>query len=354
MSTPILRVVGLRIGEQEIDFKLSSGEAVALLGDRDAQRAALSLLALERCEAQFIGFLGQSLQQLSERQLREVLGAELALLPATDQLALHPLYKLGAQLRDVIRAHQIVSAQAARDRAIDLLELAGLERPDRLVDRYPHELTGPQRARAGLALALANGPRLVVASDPFAGLEPTAQLQLLDLLSRLRAHLGFALVFATRNPATAALIAESVIAVGEQPAPSSVPQLAGSAKAVVKYLGWPVETGPADLLTIAPRHPYTGALVSAHVLLGLRGYQPVAAARDPRRRIVLLGDAPAAGPPAAGCPLQVRCPKARPLCGAERPEPKSHPGGTTLACHFPLTDEELAERLPTVQMDNRA
>jgi oligopeptide/dipeptide ABC transporter ATP-binding protein len=342
----------MRLGEQELDFKLSAGEAVALLGGVGAQRAALSLLLLERCEAQFIGFLGQSLQELSERQLRELRGAELALLPATDQLALHPLYKLGVQLRDVIRAHRIVSAQAAHDHAIDLLELAGLEHPARWIDRYPHELTGPQRARVGLALALANRPRLLVANNPFAGLEPTAQLQLLDLLSRLRAHLGFALVFATSNPAAVALVADTVIKVGDQPALSSVPQLAGSAKAVVKYLGWPVEIGAADLLRNAPRHPYTGALVSAHVLLGLGGYGPGAADRDPRRRIVLLGDAPPSGPPAAGCPLQARCPKARPLCSEQRPELEPHPGGTSLACHFPLTDEELSARLPTVQLDN--
>jgi peptide/nickel transport system ATP-binding protein len=352
MSTPILRVVGMRVDEQDLDFKLSVGEAVALVGGAAAQRAALALLMLERCEAQFIGFLGKGLQELSEPQLRELRGGELALLPATDQLALHPLYKLGAQLRDVIRAHRIVSAQAAHDHAIDLLELAGLEQPARWIDRYPHELTGPQRARVGLALALANRPRLLVANDPFAGLEPTAQLQLLDLLSRLRAHLGFALVFATSSPAAAALVAESLIKVGDQPTRSSVPQLAGSAKAVVKYLGWPVETGPADLLTNAPRHPYTGALVSAHVLLGLRGYQPGVAERDPRRRIVLLGDAPADPPPAVGCPLAPRCPKARPLCSEQRPELKPHPAGTTLACHFPLTDQELSARLPTVQLDN--
>jgi peptide/nickel transport system ATP-binding protein len=349
MSTPVLRVVGLRVGEQEIDFKLSAGAAVALVGGADAQRAALSLLMLERCEARFLGFVGQGLQELSERRLRELRGGEMALLPATDQLALHPLYKLGAQLRDVIRAHRIVSAQAARDRAIDLLELAGLEQPDRLIDRYPQGLTGPQRARVGIALALANSPRLLVACDPFAGLEPTAQLQLLDLLSRLRAHLGFALVFATSNLAVAALVAESAIVLGDQPIVNSVPQLAGSAKAVVKYLGWPVETGPADLLTRSPRHPYTGALVSAHVLLGLRGYAPGAAERDPRRRIVLLGDAPADGPGAVGCPLQTRCPKARPRCREERPELTPHPAGTTLACHFPLTDEELLARLPIAQ-----
>jgi peptide/nickel transport system ATP-binding protein len=339
-----------------LEFELAERGALALVGGAAANRAAEAATLLDRgtVDVEQLSFAGRNLLGLSERQLRELRGAELTVLSG-DQQALHPLYTVGVQLRDVIRAHRSVSKQAAADRAIDLLELAGLERPQQAVARYPRQLSAPQRARAALAIALANGPRLLVALDPFAKLEPTAQLQLLDLLSRLRAHLGFALLYATNNPAVAALLSEAVIEIGEPPVLDSAPPLASpdisvaAGSVTIKYLGEAVETGRVEALMTRPRHPYTGALVSAYALLGVGGYRP-GAGRDPRRRILLLGDAPAQAP-ATGCPVRSRCPKAQPLCGEERPELKPHPGGGLVACHFPLTEKELSSRLPTVQLD---
>jgi oligopeptide/dipeptide ABC transporter ATP-binding protein len=340
--------VALRVGEHHLKFTLAERGALALVGGAAANQAGAALLLLDRqtVEVDQLLLAGRSLLGLSERELRKIRGAEMTLLSAADEQGMHPLYTVGHQLSDVIRAHRRVSKQAACDHAIDMLELAGLEQPQRVVTRYPHQLSAPQRARVALAVALANSPRLLVGLDPFGRLEPTAQLQLLDLLSRLRSHLGFALVFTTRNPAAAALLSESAIEIGELPVLDNAPLLVGAAR--IKYLGEVVETGQAELLMTRPRHPYTGALVSAYVLLNGAVRQ-----RDVRRRILLLGDAPAQPPP-TGCPLRTRCPKAQPLCGEERPELKEHPGGSALACHFPLTDHELSSRLPTVQLDKQA
>ncbi len=239
-----------------VSFEIAHGRTLGIVGESGSGKSvcALSTMGLTRAEGARISgrilFEGADLLTLAERDIRALRGNELAMIFQDPLSSLHPLYRVGAQIAEGIRAHREVSRRAARGQAIALLDLVGLPEPSRRVDAYPHELSGGMRQRVMIAMALANEPKLLIADEPTTALDVTVQAQILALLRRLREELGMALVLVTHDLGVVAEMADEI---------------------AVMQAGLIVERGTAEQVLAAPRHPYTQGLLRASPTLERHG-----------------------------------------------------------------------------------
>ena len=236
---------GLARAVDGVSYSVDAGNALALIGGSGSGKtigvlAFLGLIADESARISGrVGFGGRDLLQLHGDELRAIRGNEIALVSHEPLASLHPFYQVGTQVIEAILAHRQMSKAAARDRAIDLLELVGIPDAHRRVDEYPEQLSGSMRQLAMLAMALANEPRLLIADEPARALDVTSRAHVLGLLSRLRARLGMALIIVTRDPAVAAQADEMC----------------------VMYAGRVVEQASTKVIFSSPQHPHTWELL---------------------------------------------------------------------------------------------
>ncbi|HVA19618.1 MAG TPA: ABC transporter ATP-binding protein [Solirubrobacteraceae bacterium] len=271
-----------------ISYELGRGRTLGIVGESGSGKtvAALSVLGLTRAQgAQVQGRIlleGRDLLSLSEGELQKIRGNEIAMIFQDPSSALHPLYRVGAQIVEAVRAHQDVSKAKARERTIELLGLVGIPDPGRRVDDYPHEFSGGMRQRAMIAMALANEPKLLIADEPTTALDVTVQAQILALLERLRDELGMGMVIVTHDLGVVAEMADEI---------------------AVMYAGRIVETAAAETLLKRPEHPYTwGLLRSIPTLAGPRVEQLAP----------IPGSPPSLIEPPSGCHFHPRCVYAQP------------------------------------------
>jgi peptide/nickel transport system ATP-binding protein len=344
VSEPLLSVEGLRVAFESdrgvvhavdgISYTVAAGQTLGIVGESGAGKtvSARTLLGLTRGpETRTSGrimFGGGDLATLGEDGLRSLVGDVIAMTSHDPLLVLHPLYRVGAQIVEAIRAHRRVSAAAARDRTIDMLELVGIPDPHRRVDAYPHELPPGMRQRAMLAVALANGPKLLIADDPTRGLDVTVQAQILALLEDLRERLGMAIIFLTRDLGMVAEIADNV---------------------AVMYAGRIVELAPTEQIFLAPQHPYTWGLLRSLPRLVEVGVE---------QRVPISGPPPSLINRPPGCHFHPRCPYAQD--SHKRIDPQLRPvdgeEGHSVACLLPTSVRrqiwqglESGQDLPSLQ-----
>jgi peptide/nickel transport system permease protein len=233
---------------QDVSLRINAGGTLAIVGESGSGKSltGLAILGLlpgaARVAAGAVVFDGIDLVRLDEAALRERRGGALAMVFQDPMSSLNPVQRVGAQIAEAIRAHQPISAKAAAARAVRLLQHVGIADAPRRARAYPHEMSGGMRQRVMIALAIANGPRLVVADEPTAALDVTIQAQVLDLLAELKRESNLALVF----------ISHSLPVVGEI-----------ADRVAVMYAGEIVEEGPARDVFAAPLHPYTAALLAS-------------------------------------------------------------------------------------------
>ncbi len=225
-AEPLLRVEDLRVefpGEDGvvhavdgISYEVQRGRTLGIVGESGSGKTVSSLTTLgltRRQGARISGrilFDGQDLVTLPEARLRAIRGNEIAMIFQDPLSALHPLYRVGAQLIEAVLAHQDISKRRARERAIELLGLVGIPDPARRVDEYPHEFSGGMRQRAMIAMALVNEPKLLIADEPTTALDVTVQAQILALLERLQRELRMAIVIITHDLGVVAEMADEI------------------------------------------------------------------------------------------------------------------------------------------------
>jgi peptide/nickel transport system ATP-binding protein len=298
MSEPLLRVEDLRVefpsedgvvhAVDGITYQVFPGRTLGIVGESGSGKTVSSLTALgltRRQGARISGrilFDGQDLLELSEDKMRTIRGNEIAMIFQDPLSALHPLYKVGRQLTETVRAHRDVSRQQARDRAVELLGLVGIPDPSRRVDQYPHEFSGGMRQRVMIAMALANEPKLLFADEPTTALDVTVQAQILALMERLQRELGMAIVIITHDLGVVAEMADDI---------------------AVMYAGRIVETTSAARLFASPEHPYTWGL--------LKSIPRLDAQRD-EDLVPIPGTPPSLINRPSGCHFHPRCPYAQP------------------------------------------
>ncbi|HEY9291191.1 MAG TPA: dipeptide ABC transporter ATP-binding protein [Microlunatus sp.] len=254
-----------------VSFAVEEGEVVAVVGESGSgksvsSRAVLGLLPSTAHTSGSAKLRDRELLGLSSRALRPVRGDQVSMIFQEPSTALNPVYTVGWQIAEGIRAHRKISRKDARRRAIELLEMVGLPDPEHRVDYYPHQLSGGQKQRVVIAMAIACEPDVIIADEPTTALDVTVQAAILELLLSLRDRLGTAIVLITHNMGVVADIADRV---------------------VVMYQGNVVEEAPVDALFAAPQHPYTQRLLEAVPHLGRSGATPVAKAGE---QIVLTVD----------------------------------------------------------------
>jgi peptide/nickel transport system ATP-binding protein len=331
-SEPLLRVEDLRVhydtpdgtvrAVDGISYELRRGRVLGIVGESGSGKTVASLAImglLERRRASVSGRAllgGRDLLALGEDAMRAVRGDEIAMIFQDPLSALHPYYRVGDQLAEAVRAHRDVSKAAARDRALELLELVGIPDARRRADGYPHELSGGMRQRAMIAMALVNDPALLIADEPTTALDVTVQAQILELIGRLKDELSMAVVIITHDLGVVAQTADDV---------------------AVMYAGRIVERAPAARIFGAAEHPYTwGLLGSIPRLDAPRGAELVPIAGSPPSLLGLP----------RGCAFAPRCPYARPRHHEVDPLLEPVPGvpGHAVACLLAPAERQRLRR----------
>jgi oligopeptide/dipeptide ABC transporter ATP-binding protein len=310
----IPRKVGAVQAVDGVDLEVRRGETLGIVGETGCGKsttARLIMRLLDSTSGQLF-FEGEDITTVTGRRLKE-LRREIGMIFQDPYSSLNPRKTVGSIIAEPYAIHGVLKGEGERKRTVqELLETVGLN-PEHY-NRYPHEFSGGQRQRIGVARALALKPRLLIADEPVSALDVSIQAQVLNLLRELQREFGLTLIFIAHDLSVVRHMCDRV---------------------AVMYLGRVVETGPSDALYAFPRHPYTGALLSA---------VPIAdPTRHGEKRRLLSGDVPSPANPPSACRFHTRCPKARELCSVEDPPMEDKQTGTSAACHFPLDDSDLVE-----------
>ncbi len=286
LTTRFRTDAGVLRAVDDVSLEVYAGKTLALVGESGSGKSvtALSLMRLVpsppgEIEAGEVLLDGRDLMKLTERELRDVRGRELAMVFQEPMTSLNPVYTVGSQVAEALRIHERVSARAARERAVELLELVGIPSPGERAGAYPHELSGGMRQRVMTAMALSCSPKVLIADEPTTALDVTIQAQILDLFARLQRELGMGILFITHDLGVVAEFASQV---------------------AVMYAGRVVERAAVEELFEAPAHPYTSALLASLPTLS-------DAASGERRLPVIEGVVPSLLALPRGCRFADRC-----------------------------------------------
>jgi peptide/nickel transport system ATP-binding protein/oligopeptide transport system ATP-binding protein len=317
------RKVGAVQAVDGVSFDVLKGETLGLVGESGCGKSTTARLLLRLMDptSGSIRFQGDDITDAKGSRLKE-LRREMQMIFQDPYSSLNPRKTVGTIISEPFAIQGMHTGEGERKKTVqELMDTVGLN-PEHY-NRYPHEFSGGQRQRIGVARALALKPKLIVADEPVSALDVSIQAQILNLLRDLQRDFGLTLIF----------IAHDLSVVRHM-----------CSRIAVMYLGKVVEFATSEQLYAHPRHPYTGALLSA---------VPVA---DPRlaatkKRQILAGDVPSPTNPPKACRFHTRCPKmVAGHCDSEMPLLVPKDGGNLAACHYPLSDDEVAERIPTARV----
>ena len=337
IATAPRRGGGVRL-VHDISLTVAPGELVCLVGESGSGKSVTGQAVLGlagqaglRVSGQIL-FEGLDLVTAGPARARQLRGRGLALIPQEPASALDPLFPVGAQVAEAVRRASGGSARSARQTALELLAQARLPSPRQRAAQYPHELSGGQCQRVVIAMALAGQPRLIVADEPTSALDATVQLQLLELLDRLRG--------ADNDPATASGASRT----GMLLITHDIGVAARADRIVVLYAGRIVEHGPAADVLSNPRHPYTAGLIAS--------VPSLTSPADRQARLPAIpGGVPSPAARTAGCPFRDRCRMAAPGCEQEQAlvnHPGEADGVTHAAACWRVTGETSAQALTSL------
>jgi peptide/nickel transport system ATP-binding protein len=314
------RQVGAVQAVDGVSFDVFEGETLGLVGESGCGKSTTARLVMRLLDptSGSIVYQGEDIANRSRRELLP-LRREMQMIFQDPYSSLNPRKTVGTIIGEPFVIHGMEGDERTRKKRVqDLMDTVGLN-PEHY-NRYPHEFSGGQRQRIGVARAIALKPKLVVADEPVSALDVSIQAQIINLLDELQRELGLTIIFIAHDLSVVRHVCDRV---------------------AVMYLGKIVELADSDSLFAHPRHPYTGALLSAVPVPDPR------IARE-RKRELLGGDVPSPTNPPQACRFHTRCRKAVDgHCNVEEPLLDAKEGGNLAACHYPLSDQEIVARVPT-------
>lgn len=329
MSDELLEVRGLKTYFRQenkifkavdgVDFTVRAGEVLGIVGESGCGKSVTSLSIMRLLSEK--GYIpdgkilldGVNLLELSEKDMNQIRGQKIAMIFQDPMVSLNPVFSVGDQISEAIRAHTKASKKEARMQALEMLKKVGIPSPERRLDEYPHQLSGGMRQRVMIAMALCLKPRLLIADEPTTALDVTIQAQILQLLRQLNRDMGMSVMMITHDLGVIADICDRV---------------------VVMYAGKVVESAEVKELFANPRHPYTNGLMKAIPKLNQRS--------DETELFTIPGMVPSPDKFPEGCRFADRCPYATDICRSTLPELQDMGAGHLVAC---VRSEELEQTL---------
>lgn len=279
----------------DVSIHLKEGEVLGIVGESGSGKSvtAYSLMGLTAYPGKLIGgslhFNGHEIEKMNERDMRKIRGNEVSIIFQDPMTSLNPVYPIGRQITEAILLHTDKDKKQAKERAKELLELVGINEPEKRLKQYPHELSGGMRQRVMIAIALACEPKLLIADEPTTALDVTIQAQILELMMSLKDKLGMAIIMITHDLGVVASMCDRI---------------------AVMYAGRIVEYGTTDDIFYNPRHMYTKGLIRSIPRLDTKEHE----------RLVPIEGTPVdlLNPP-AGCPFAPRCEQCMQICLRQMP-----------------------------------
>ena len=303
-----------------ISYEIRRSEVIGIVGESGSGKSveAYAIMGLLQSPGRVVGgsiqLDGENILSYNKKQMQELRGGRISMIFQNPMTSLNPVYTIGNQIREALWAHRSVSRKEANARVFDILNLVGINNPEKRIKQYPHELSGGMRQRVMIALALICEPDLLIADEPTTALDVTIQAQILKLMRQIQAKTQMAIIFITHNLGVVADICSRV---------------------AVMYAGHIVETGMVDDIFYSPKHPYT---------VGLLRSMPRLDAEDKERLIPIEGTPVDMLNPPSGCPFSPRCGNCMKICLRAYPPPTDYGGGHIANCWLQERDAYQAVR----------
>ena len=293
----------------DVSFSLHKGEVLGIVGESGSGKSVTNLSVMKLVQTppgKIMGgeviFRGDDILKMDEKQLRQLRGAKISMIFQDPMTSLNPFLRISTQMIETIRLHQKLDKKQARQKAIDMLTMAGIPAADERIDNYPHQFSGGMCQRVMIAMGLSCNPEILIADEPTSALDVTIQAQILDLMKDLTEKLGTAVILITHSLGVVAGMCDTIY---------------------VMYAGRVVERGTAEAIFENPQHPYTRGLIKSVPRLDKRNRERLFSIPGQPPNVIDL-------PPC--CPFFPRCSEATERCKTAYPEEIDYGGGHAAAC----------------------